>query len=56
MFKGYVYDVCSWGVTIHWKSGEVTEMLFNEERSRAEFWERLESMNIAPDYKTYKEG
>jgi len=59
-YNGYIYDTCSCGVTVAWKTeeryGEHEEFLYNDYFNRQEFYDFLDNNLIADNYKDYIKG
>ena len=59
-YNGYIYDVCSWGVIVAWKTeehyGEHEEFYYNDYFNRQELFDILDNNFIADSYTDYIEG
>lgn len=55
-YKGYVYDVCHWGMTIAWNSGDHIEYIANDWGGWSELWDMVDVWNVAHNWEDYKAG
>ena len=59
-YDGYIYDSCSWGVTVAWTDDERygihEEFIYNDFCDNEDFEDFMYFSNIAINYEEYKKG
>ena len=53
-YNGYIYDICSWGVTVAWNDGTHEEIYYNDYWNRQELYDILDNNMIADNYEEYR--
>lgn len=54
MKKGYIYDVCSWGITVHYEDGEVMELVVNDFGTWDDIYDWVHMHEDTIDFGEYK--